>query len=98
MKKKYGAEDVLDAGWHTTREDGSFPGWDVIGALATIAVGHEVRKLRSVMQQILYNMQSLGSDGIHDVIKHEAKRARRAKKQAAGKRKARRLAALFKAA
>jgi hypothetical protein len=57
-----------------------------------VFIAHEIRKLNETMTLFRQDMLSLGRDGLHDVIKAEARRVREAKRKRLARNRARRQA------
>lgn len=92
MTGRNGAKQIARADWYFTAASGQNYTNETILTAAAVASAQYLEQIARSLSSILSQLQFLGHDGIHDVIRHEAQRVRRARKVAAGKRRARRLA------
>jgi hypothetical protein len=88
---KYTPKEIIDWNWtYTSDVDGGYS-TERIASAAAVAAAQYLRDIRDELQQIKRDIRQLGAEGLHDLIRYEAKRVRkaeRARRTRAAKRRA----------
>jgi hypothetical protein len=90
MMKHY--KEIAGGDWSFAADGEGRVDRETINTACLVDIAHTNREIRDTLRNINAGILALGRDGIHEVIKHESARARRALKQAATKRRKRRAA------
>lgn len=73
------AKEIGQWNWQFTSDGNDHYSHDQIQSATRVTIRHELKTLRSLFQLMLNRMDSLGTDGLHLILREHARKIRAAK-------------------
>lgn len=87
---KKNSREIVNMGWVWTSDGNDAFTTEAIRTAATVDAARSLDLIARVLERIESHILSLGRDGLHDVIRHEAERVRRQERLTRARAKAER--------